>query len=123
MIRRPPRSTRTDTLFPYTTLCRSAGAIEAQGNLRTRLVARFGDRLQDELDGGFVVGHVGRKTALVAHGRGHALAIDELLQRMEHFAAPAQRFATAGGAHRPDHPSLGTASCRERVGQYVSTPG
>src|SRR3546814_12693810 len=37
MIRRPPRSTRTDTLFPYTTLFRStrlaalghAGAIEA----------------------------------------------------------------------------------------------
>src|SRR3546814_3763892 len=25
MIRRPPRSTRTDTLFPYTTLCRSGG--------------------------------------------------------------------------------------------------
>src|SRR3546814_20957462 len=24
MIRRPPRSTRTDTLLPYTTLCRSA---------------------------------------------------------------------------------------------------
>src|SRR3546814_18824239 len=24
MIRRPPGSTRTDTLFPYTTLCRSA---------------------------------------------------------------------------------------------------
>src|SRR3546814_11196990 len=23
MIRRPPRTTRTDTLFPYTTLCRS----------------------------------------------------------------------------------------------------
>src|SRR3546814_16079198 len=27
MIRRPPRSTRTDTLFPYTTLFRSAGAV------------------------------------------------------------------------------------------------
>src|SRR3546814_4421616 len=26
MIRRPPRSTRTDTLFPYTTLFRSTGA-------------------------------------------------------------------------------------------------
>src|SRR3546814_7835646 len=26
MILRPPRSTRTDTLFPYTTLFRSAGA-------------------------------------------------------------------------------------------------
>src|SRR3546814_3871990 len=31
MIRRPPRSTRTDTLFPYTTLFRSAGAQEAGG--------------------------------------------------------------------------------------------
>src|SRR3546814_12174772 len=28
MIRRPPRSTRTDTLFPYTTLFRSAAADE-----------------------------------------------------------------------------------------------
>src|SRR3546814_10784081 len=27
MIRRPPRSTRTDTLFPYTTLFRSAGVL------------------------------------------------------------------------------------------------
>src|SRR3546814_10635757 len=31
MIRRPPRSTRTDTLFPYTTLCRSlVGQAHAQ---------------------------------------------------------------------------------------------
>src|SRR3546814_8310874 len=30
MIRRPPRSTRTDTLFPYTTLFRSAGAGRVQ---------------------------------------------------------------------------------------------
>src|SRR3546814_7170177 len=29
MIRRPPRSTRTDTLFPYTTLFRSGGVIDA----------------------------------------------------------------------------------------------
>src|SRR3546814_10491922 len=28
MLRRPPRSTRTDTLFPYTTLFRSAGLID-----------------------------------------------------------------------------------------------
>src|SRR3546814_11645844 len=27
MIRRPPRSTRTDTLFPYTTLFRSSAAL------------------------------------------------------------------------------------------------
>src|SRR3546814_19401752 len=56
MIRRPPRSTRTDTLFPYTTLCRSpwvdadfpldgalAGAQEAmlcklEGGYRNQLV-------------------------------------------------------------------------------------
>src|SRR3546814_5393615 len=29
MLRRPPRSTRTDTLFPYTTLFRSRVAIDA----------------------------------------------------------------------------------------------
>src|SRR3546814_12774635 len=29
MIRRPPRSTRTDTLFPYTTLFRSAAPVAA----------------------------------------------------------------------------------------------
>src|SRR3546814_9337771 len=29
MIRRPPRSTRTDTLLPYTTLCRSLAAAVA----------------------------------------------------------------------------------------------
>src|SRR3546814_14976903 len=31
MIRRPPRSTRTDTLFPYTTLFRSGRQIEREG--------------------------------------------------------------------------------------------
>src|SRR3546814_15900890 len=35
MIRRPPRSTRTDTLFPYTTLFRSRGA-RADGRERLR---------------------------------------------------------------------------------------
>src|SRR3546814_2513959 len=31
MIRRPPRSTRTDTRFPYTTLFRSSGVLEESG--------------------------------------------------------------------------------------------
>src|SRR3546814_6791318 len=31
MIRRPPRATRTDTLFPYTTLFRSARSRECDG--------------------------------------------------------------------------------------------
>src|SRR3546814_16430746 len=34
MIRRPPRSTRTDTLFPYTTLFRSAVAAEDHALVR-----------------------------------------------------------------------------------------
>src|SRR3546814_20695514 len=44
MIRRPPRSTRTDTLFPYTTLFRSAaGEITAEmptGSVDARLNGR-----------------------------------------------------------------------------------
>src|SRR3546814_12030905 len=44
MIRRPPRSTRTDTLFPYTTLFRS-GRIDAPigGRLRCGLGRRLAD--------------------------------------------------------------------------------
>src|SRR3546814_9673278 len=36
MIRRPPRSTRTDTLFPYTTLFRSPGALPEAGGRAAR---------------------------------------------------------------------------------------
>src|SRR3546814_17835070 len=39
MIRRPPRSTRTDTLFPYTTLFRS-GCFNADDAIRTLRLAR-----------------------------------------------------------------------------------
>src|SRR3546814_16266375 len=51
MIRRPPRSTRTDTLFPYTTLFRSAAANQQLGlpcncrwrvRLESSLVQYFG---------------------------------------------------------------------------------
>src|SRR3546814_8191389 len=37
MIRRPPRSTRTDTLFPYTTLFRSRGTLDSRGRGNTRI--------------------------------------------------------------------------------------
>src|SRR3546814_614526 len=40
MIRRPPRSTRTDTLFPYTTLFRSLG-------IGSVLLGYLSDRLAD----------------------------------------------------------------------------
>src|SRR3546814_4206685 len=46
MIRRPPRSTRTDTLFPYTTLFRSPRAKAARSDLRSgRCVQRFQRRI------------------------------------------------------------------------------
>src|SRR3546814_12131274 len=47
MIRRPPRSTRTDTLFPYTTLFRSLdyhGDMETYGAAKARLFSRDGLR-------------------------------------------------------------------------------
>src|SRR3546814_6134608 len=53
MIRRPPRSTRTDTLFPYTTLFRSGGGREAEAGDRRQL--------------GKALGRQGR--ALQSHGR------------------------------------------------------
>src|SRR3546814_12746152 len=39
MIRRPPRSTRTDTLFPYTTLFRSVWIGTVEGNVAVELDA------------------------------------------------------------------------------------
>src|SRR3546814_3599199 len=39
MIRRPPRSTRTDTLFPYTTLFRSRFCRSSISRLRTCLLS------------------------------------------------------------------------------------
>src|SRR3546814_11729810 len=42
MIRRPPRSTRTDTLFPYTTLFRSLYLLETLNEkLRPKLLAEL----------------------------------------------------------------------------------
>src|SRR3546814_9742912 len=48
MIRRPPRSTRPDTLFPYTTLFRSVELIVFVGN--RRLPARVEESMLDFLD-------------------------------------------------------------------------
>src|SRR3546814_10238427 len=63
-IRRPPRSTRTDTLFPYTTLFRAVGlvaSVNGQPGIQGDDVA--GDafdivqRLDDKFAGLFAVGH------------------------------------------------------------------
>src|SRR3546814_16673566 len=49
MIRRPPRSTRTDTLFPYTTLFRSVGEERERETETDRIAVNRGDdRLRHE---------------------------------------------------------------------------
>src|SRR3546814_17558383 len=74
MIRRPPRSTRTDTLFPYTTLFRSQGCREFVGDQPgTRGEPAVGNREQPPLGEIFgiirgVEGHRVRRT--VAGGGG-----------------------------------------------------
>src|SRR3546814_4733984 len=64
MIRRPPRSTRTDTLFPYTTLFRSVAdfKITNPGNVSPVLVAR----------------HDGNGAGLLASSTGGGIAISAL---------------------------------------------
>src|SRR3546814_17213856 len=48
MIRRPPRSTRTDTLFPYTTLFRSAPVFISEDHLE-RPEAERGPQAPDDI--------------------------------------------------------------------------
>src|SRR3546814_8066614 len=77
MIRRPPRSTRTDTLFPYTTLFRSVGGEIGVGQAAQRVAGfRPGDdeaaafpRHVDDLDV-FVGAAALQQHVLVARGRG-----------------------------------------------------
>src|SRR3546814_12320267 len=114
MVQRPPRSTRTDTLFPYTTLFRSARG----GNGAPWLAC---DPRQ--------------RRAAVRHAAGTALA-GGLCRRRDRRAAAGDRgrrslkrttpALVAGSARERDlrpvvvEPGeIGSASCRGRVCQYV----
>src|SRR3546814_1004566 len=50
MLRRPPRSTRTDTLFPYTTLFRSRSRCRNCANPARRGLWPLGKLLHDAVD-------------------------------------------------------------------------
>src|SRR3546814_2622167 len=84
MIRRPPRSTRTDTRFPYTTLFRSAAPEAAQ-------ILRPG-------------GTGGHRAARPDPGR-HGASLSEAAQRRAHHLPQQSRgrraFTYAGRAHLP----------------------
>src|SRR3546814_14558050 len=68
MLRRPPRSTRTDTLFPYTTLFRSAAdpvaVLHPDRLVQVVLLADEGERLRVALLAGDRQGGVARQHLL-----------------------------------------------------------
>src|SRR3546814_2111947 len=77
MIRRPPRTTRTDTLFPYTTLFRS----DAARIVEEAFIARdiFGIEPGDlGAEGGFVVGIV--EIGAVARSEEHTSELQSLMR-------------------------------------------
>src|SRR3546814_15637350 len=127
MIRRPPRSTRTDTLFPYTTLFRS-GHVLPRSEPRRISVCRTGPKRQGRRA---LVHHRSNETAQRDRGRqggGHqgnpgrkrrtgriwsTLVCDWLTTCSRIFLLPI-------AAQLPCvYSAIGSASCRERVCEYV----
>src|SRR3546814_14147513 len=93
MIRRPPRSTRTDTLFPYTTLFRSAGAqrlivtlarLRAERDTLLAAAAQIGVRLANTEDVDDIFAEIADRPLLVLgfpkHDDGRALTQAKLLR-------------------------------------------
>src|SRR3546814_15730707 len=78
MIRRPPNSTRTDTLFPYTTLCRSL--------LKNRLDGGFDTSSLGVLIQGITQQHGGRQNG--GQRIGDILAGDVRCRTMTGFVQP-----------------------------------
>src|SRR3546814_12447192 len=121
MIRRPPRSTRTYTLFPYPTLFRSESRRGRSPGLR-RVHAQVGATAPTR-----GLAHMDIHGALcrVGPGFGREIAMHRARQhadtrprerthRPDHEAAP---LMDAGGI-RDYHPAIGRATGRDRVGQY-----
>src|SRR3546814_14549240 len=131
MIRRPPRSTRTDTLFPCATLFRSE---------RRLITARDQARIANEtLRAAQVRVQAGRASPIEAERANVArVNADAALTREERavevarftlsriigqpIAGPLDTdwFSRAPATYGPPRPidKIGSASCRERVGQY-----
>src|SRR3546814_15551908 len=112
MIRRPPRSTRTDTLFPYTTLFRSAVAsrVISRERVRRSTGVMLGRRLDQRI---IVSAEQWGFCELLVHAENLDRIADELERgiaggRLADHAACAGLFAV-----------IGRASCRARVCQYV----
>src|SRR3546814_18336911 len=115
MIRRPPRSTRTDTRFPYTTLFRSLVVIRRADAVAEGLL----DIGQPAAPQPVVVGQAG-----IAAGAGAArLVAGRAVLGEQHAAAglceTVQFRVGLDGGNVQFRDQIGRASCRERVCQYV----
>src|SRR3546814_13748549 len=116
MIRRPPRSTRTDTLFPYTPLFRSLSGLPA--------LADDSGLAVDALDG-----EPGIFSALWAEteaGRNFNEAMRRVETRLGDARPNASRnphFVCALAPAWPDGPPTGTSSVMERRCPYLQLSG
>src|SRR3546814_14125106 len=115
MIRRPPRSTRTDTLFPYTTLFRSLLRQQAWRLARPAAFDARGFDIGYRLALDMQPGCLGR--------RGHQQAdIEQVHQHLQHGGADAVGAAFADGearafrACRPRRRPIGSAAVGGMVG-------
>src|SRR3546814_14702975 len=124
MIRRPPRSTRTDTLFPYTTLFRSADSgVEDDRQLADRRLAGVQPRDRaragacPDVGDAFEVGQMMRAVPAVIALHVRAFARDDA-RRQAVPARPITATEAVTGSEREAR-QIGRASCRERVCQYV----
>src|SRR3546814_15839014 len=106
MIRRPPRSTRTDTLFPYTTLFRSHPTRGAISPAEFIPVAEECGLI--ETIGEWVLRTACDEAARWPDGVRVAVNVSPI-----QFANPALPAIVTNA------PEIGRASCRERVCQYV----
>src|SRR3546814_14709604 len=97
MIRRPPRSTRTDTLFPYTTLFRSRDAEGDHGEDHRR--DDHADRAQAIFPEGSAEGHAIGAADDVADGFDEASRGPQANQRAEPQEASRARLDEIGRAH------------------------
>src|SRR3546814_11679502 len=109
MIRRPPRSTRTDTLFPYTTLFRSSWPAAAEHARASGLPARRHPTIGTAA-GGAETGRAAVERPRRWLGGAHPV------RRLQECRVVILRCEAI-----PARPSrqIGRASCRERVCQYV----
>src|SRR3546814_13866089 len=117
MIRRPPRSTRTDTLFPYTTLFRSASAqVRIEGD---DLVLGFDDDGDGQADSSIVFQNLAAAGAEeVSFQIGGATVPADLLVSQA-LALAGQEESPLAGAAGNDALEIGRAAGREGGCQYV----